>query len=184
MPRPLQPPGSSDPGVRPEARVARLHQRDDRADLTARTCRRRGTASAPVARLKEGFGALQAGDYAKAAALFAKLLEENPGMLDVWQLYADACLKLGRDADALAALQTAAKLSPGNPQVLMALSDYYLVAGDYAQARKHAELVGEAGPSIPTRTWRGSPSPRASSTRPNARRARRSSAIRRAGSRT
>jgi Flp pilus assembly protein TadD len=62
---------------------------------------------------------------------------------------ADACLKLGRDAEALSALQTAARLAPGNPQVLMALSDYYLATGNFAEARRHAELVGEAGPANP-----------------------------------
>jgi Flp pilus assembly protein TadD len=67
----------------------------------------------------------------------------------VWQLLAEAYLKLGRDAEALAALQTAARLAPGNPQILMALSDYYLATGNYAEARRHAELVGEAGTTSP-----------------------------------
>ncbi len=102
-----------------------------------------------MAELKHGFGALQGARYAEAATVFQKLLQDNPGMVDVWQLYAEACLKLGRDDDALAALQTAAKLSPGNPQILMALSDYYLATGDYAEARKHAELVGESGAANP-----------------------------------
>ena len=66
-------------------------------------------------------------------------------MTDVWQMYSDALMKLGREKEALEALQTAAKLSPGNPQVLMALADYFTITGDFAQARRHAELLGEAG---------------------------------------
>ena len=66
-------------------------------------------------------------------------------MTDVWQMYSEACMKLGRDEEALRALQTAAKLAPGNPQVLMALSDYYVQTGNFEEARKHAEAVGDAG---------------------------------------
>ena len=47
------------------------------------------------------------------------------------------------DADALAALQTAAKLSPGNPQILMALSEYYMATGRFDEARAAFRL--EAG---------------------------------------
>jgi tetratricopeptide (TPR) repeat protein len=53
------------------------------------------------------------------------------------------------DTEALAALQTAAKLSPGNPQILMALSDYYMSIGRFDDARKHAEAVGDAGTASP-----------------------------------
>ena len=70
-------------------------------------------------------------------------------MTDVWQMYSDALMKLGREKEALEALQTAARLSPGNPQILMALADYFTVTGDFAQARKHAELLGEAGTASP-----------------------------------
>ena len=43
-----------------------------------------------MAQLKEGFGALQAGRYADAVAVFSKLLKTEPGMTDVWQMYGDA----------------------------------------------------------------------------------------------
>ena len=58
-------------------------------------------------------------------------------------------MKLGRDKEALAALQTAAKLSPGSPQVMMALSEYFMETGDFAEARRHAEAIGDAGTASP-----------------------------------
>jgi Flp pilus assembly protein TadD len=70
-------------------------------------------------------------------------------MTDVWQMYSDALMRLGREKEALAALQTAAKLAPGNPQILMALADFFTATGDFEQARKHAELLGEAGTASP-----------------------------------
>ena len=148
MPRPLQPPGVSDPeAVKKLAALGYISATS--ADLNRKDLPPPRERIGAVAELKHGFGALQGARYAEAAAVFQQLLQANPGMVDVWQLYAEACLKLGRDDDALAALQTAAKLSPGNPQVLMALSDYYLATGNYAEARKHAELVGESGAANP-----------------------------------
>jgi len=148
IPRPLQPPGASDPeSVKKLAALGYISATS--ADLTRKDLPSPRERIGAVAKLKEGFGALQGGRFAEAAGVFHELLQTDPGMVDVWQLYADACLKLGRDEDALEALQSAAKISPGNPQVLMALSDYYLATGNYTEARKHAELVGEAGPSNP-----------------------------------
>jgi Flp pilus assembly protein TadD len=102
-----------------------------------------------VAQLKEGFGAMYGGKYAEAALVFRKLLAAEPGMTDVWQMYGDCLMKLGDEKGALAALTTAAKLSPANPQVLMALSDYYMQIGNFAEARRHAEAAGHAGTTDP-----------------------------------
>jgi arylsulfatase A-like enzyme/Flp pilus assembly protein TadD len=148
IPRPLQAPGGSDPEqVRKLAALGYISATT--ADLNRKNLPAPRDRIGAVEKLKQGFGALQAGRYTEAASAFRELLKSEPGMTDVWQLYADACVKLGRDAEALAALQTAAKLAPGNPQILMALSDYYLATGNYAEARKHAELVGEAGATSP-----------------------------------
>jgi len=92
---------------------------------------------------------MQRGQFAEAVVAFRKLLADEPGMTDVWQMYGDSLMKLGREEEALAALKEAARLSPGNPQVLMALSDYYLEIGNYAEARRHAEAAGDAGTTSP-----------------------------------
>jgi len=148
IPRPIQAPGSSDPeSVKKLASLGYISASP--ADLSRKDLPSPRDRIGAVARLKEGFGDLTGGRYPEAAAAFRELLKSDPGMTDVWQLYAEACLKLGRDDEALAALKTAARLSPGNPQVLMALSDFYLATGDYAEARRHAELVGDAGAADP-----------------------------------
>jgi Tfp pilus assembly protein PilF len=98
-----------------------------------------------VEQLKTGFGHLQSHRYAEAAAVFRQLLAGDPGMTDVWQMLGVADTKLGKDDEALAALKTAARLSPGNPQVLLALAEFYLETGQYEEARKHALLARDVG---------------------------------------
>ncbi len=144
IPRPLEPPGGSDPEqVRKLAALGYISA--STAGFASKDLPAPRDRIGAVAQLKAGFGALQAGRYEEAAKVLSKLLETEPGMTDVWQMYSDALMKLGREKEALAALQTAARLSPGNPQVLMALADYFTVTGDFAEARRHAELLGEAG---------------------------------------
>jgi tetratricopeptide (TPR) repeat protein len=148
MPRPLQAPGSSDPEqVKKLAALGYIG--GSSADLGKKDLPAPRDRIGAVGSLKKGFGALQAGRFADAATAFSALLAKEPGMTDVWQMYSEACMRLGRDAEALSALQTAARLSPGNPQILMALSNYFLETGDFAQAKKHAELVGDAGTASP-----------------------------------
>jgi Flp pilus assembly protein TadD len=148
MARPLQPPGNSDP--EPMKKLAALgYISASTADLSKKDLPAPRDHIGAVAQLKEGFGALQGGRYAEAVAVFKILLKTEPGMTDVWQMYGEACMKLGREDEALAALLQAAKLSPLNPQVMMALSDYYLEIGNYEEARKHAEAAGDSGSTSP-----------------------------------
>jgi tetratricopeptide (TPR) repeat protein len=148
MARPLQAPGASDPEqVQKLASLGYIGAKS--ADLDARDLPAPRDRIGAVAQLKAGFGAMHANDYAEAVDVFGKLLKAEPGMTDVWQMYGESLMKVGRDADALAALQQAARLSPYNPQVLMALSDYYFEIGNYAEARRHAEAAGHAGSTSP-----------------------------------
>jgi len=144
--RPLQPPGGTDPEqVRKLAALGYLSGTS--ADLAKKDLPSPRDRIGAVEKLKAGFGALQDRRYAEAAARFRELLSTEPGMTDVWQMLSDANLKLGRDEEAFRDLREAARLSPGNPQVLLALSEYYLSVGDFAQARRHAEAAGDAGSS-------------------------------------
>jgi Flp pilus assembly protein TadD len=148
MVRPMQAPGGTD--AEQVKKLAALgYISANTSDLAKKDLPAPRDRIGDVAELKKGFTALQVGRYAESAEVLAALLKREPGMTDVWQMYAEALGKLGRDKEALEALQTAARLSPGNPQVLMALSDYYLQVGDFEQARKHAEAVGEAGTASP-----------------------------------
>jgi arylsulfatase A-like enzyme/tetratricopeptide (TPR) repeat protein len=144
MPRPLQPPGQSDPeqvaklaalgyigGQAPELDAKDLPNPVDRVDA--------------VDKLKSGFGHMQRKEWAPAAVAFRDLLKENPRMTDVWQLLAQAEIELGNQAAAGKALEQAARLSPGNPQVLLALSEYFIEIGKFAEAKQHAELARDGG---------------------------------------
>jgi arylsulfatase A-like enzyme/Flp pilus assembly protein TadD len=148
VPRPIQGPGSTDPEqVKKLAALGYISASTvdlERKDLPAPRDR-----IGAVEQLKKGFTALIGHRYPEAAKIFAALLEQEPGMTDVWQMYSEALMKLGREKEALAALQTAAKLSPGSPQVMMALSEYFMETGDFAEARRHAEAIGDAGTASP-----------------------------------
>ncbi len=148
MPRPLQPPGSSDPET--IKKLAALgYVSASAVDLTKKDLPAPRDRIGAVAQLKAGFTALQEARYEDAARIFGALLKTEPGMTDVWQMYSDACMRLGREQESLMALEEAARLSPGNPQILMALSNHYLETGNFAEAKRHAEAVGEAGTTSP-----------------------------------
>jgi arylsulfatase A-like enzyme/Tfp pilus assembly protein PilF len=148
MARPYQAPGASDAEqVKKLASLGYISASPadaDGKDLPSPRDRIRNVSS-----LKRGFTALQTGRYEEAVQVLGELLKKEPKMLDVWQMYAEACQALGREAEALSALQTAARLSPGNPQILMALSDFYMSNGRFDEARKHAEAIGDAGTASP-----------------------------------
>jgi arylsulfatase A-like enzyme/Flp pilus assembly protein TadD len=144
MSRPVQAPGSADPEqVKKLAALGYLS--GSPTDLTARDLPDPKDRIGAVEELKQAFGELKNQRYEEAARLFNALVKQNPRMVDVWQLLAQADLKLSRDEEAHQALVQAAKLSPGNPQVLLALSEYFRVIGDFKQARQHAELARDAG---------------------------------------
>ena len=148
MERPLQPPGGSDPEQ--VKRLASLgYISATTSDWAAKDLPDPKDRVEAVDQLKEGFGELQANRFAEAAKTLKPLLERNPRMTDVWLMLAQAYLKLGRDQEAFVALQQAARLLPGNPQVLSALSEYYLETGRYKEAREHASLARGAGATNP-----------------------------------
>jgi arylsulfatase A-like enzyme/Flp pilus assembly protein TadD len=148
LPRPLQAPGSSDPEQMKKL-AALGYISASTADLGKKDLPAPRDRIGAVEQLKAGFTALMARRYTDAEKVFAALLEKEPGMTDVWQMYSEALMRLGHEKDALAALQTAARLSPGSPQVMMALSEYFMETGDFAEARRHAEAIGDAGTASP-----------------------------------
>ncbi len=142
--RPLQPPGSTDPEqIKKLAALGYLS--GSPTDLASKDLPDPKDRIDAVDKLKEAFGALKDQRYEESARLFRDLVAQNPRMVDVWQLLAQADLQLGRDDEAHQALLQAAKLSPGNPQVLLALSEYFRLVGEFPEARRHAELARDAG---------------------------------------
>jgi choline-sulfatase len=146
MPRPMQAPGSADPEqVKKLAALGYLSASS--ADPAGKNLPDPKDRVAVIEQVKAGFGHLQANRYAQAAAVFRELLAKDPQMTDVWQMLAIADTKLGRDNEALEALKKAARLSPANPQVLLALANFYLETGQYEEARKHLLLARDSGAS-------------------------------------
>lgn len=144
MSRPMRPPGTSDPEqVRKLAALGYLSAGGaalDEKDLPDPKDR-----IAAVEAIKEGFGHLQASRFAPASEIFSRVLKENPRMTDVWQMLARAELRLGRDEEAHRALLAAARLSPGSPEVLLGLSEFFFETGQWEEAWKHGELARDAG---------------------------------------
>jgi tetratricopeptide (TPR) repeat protein len=91
--------------------------------------------------LEEGLAANQEGRYADAAALFERLLAENPNMQDVWAFYAMSLQKLGRDEETAVAYEKALKLSGGSPQLALATGTKLMELRRFDEARSNAELA-------------------------------------------
>ena len=146
LPRPMQAPGLGDPEqVKKLAALGYLSA--TASEPSGKVLPDPKDRIGVLEQLKTGFGNLQAHRYREAAAIFQKLLGTDPGMTDVWQMLATADTKLGKDKEALEALEKAIRLSPGSPQVLLALAEFYLETGQYEEARKHFLLARDVGAS-------------------------------------
>jgi choline-sulfatase len=97
--------------------------------------------------LRIGLGELTSGSAAKAHAIFTKLLAENPRMLDVWDMDSKALLRLGRPAEALAALRKTVDLAPeaARTPFLREVANLCLQLGMWDEAQKHAEALRALG---------------------------------------
>jgi len=96
--------------------------------------------------LSEAVGRLQSGRPAESIAAFEKLLKENPRMFDVWELYSNALVGVGRFDDALAARRKMVELSPPTSTFgLLSVANLCLEIGKPEEARKHALLAKERG---------------------------------------
>jgi choline-sulfatase len=96
--------------------------------------------------LKEGSGLFQAKQYDAAVAVFRKLLDRYPRMLDVWYLYSQCLQKQGRNEEALAAIKKGIELSPeGATHYFLNVADLCLKLGKLDEARKHAEIARDRG---------------------------------------
>ncbi|MGE5347347.1 MAG: tetratricopeptide repeat protein, partial [Acidithiobacillales bacterium] len=96
--------------------------------------------------LKEGSGLFQAKQYDAAIAVFRKLLDKYPRMLDVWYLTSQSLQKQGRNEEALAALKKGIGLSPeGATHYFLNVADLCLKLGKLDEAEKNAEIARGRG---------------------------------------
>jgi arylsulfatase A-like enzyme/Flp pilus assembly protein TadD len=101
---------------------------------------------ATVGLMKDALREFVEGDPAKTVAITAKLLAENPRMLDIWELQSQALAKLGRTDEALASLRKTIELAPaGSTQYVVSFANHALQMGKAGEARKHAELARSMG---------------------------------------
>jgi arylsulfatase A-like enzyme/tetratricopeptide (TPR) repeat protein len=91
--------------------------------------------------LRGAFALFRAGKNAEALAAFQKILRENPGMTDVWDVTAKAFSRLGRKDEAIAAAKEGLKTNPRSSVLAMTVAELALQAGRAGEARQHAELA-------------------------------------------
>ncbi len=97
--------------------------------------------------LRTGLGDLTAGNAARAHAVFTKLLEENPRMLDVWDMDSKVLLQLGRPEEALEAVKKTVDLAPeaARGPYLREVANLCLQLGKWDEGAKHSEALRALG---------------------------------------
>ena len=97
--------------------------------------------------LRGAFSLFRAGKYAEALAGFEKILKENPGMTDVWDVTAKAHWRLGQTDEAIAAAKRGLQTNPHSASLAMTVANLSLDAGRLDDAAAHAELALKSDPA-------------------------------------
>jgi tetratricopeptide (TPR) repeat protein len=99
-----------------------------------------------IRELNEAVGHLESGRAERALEVFERLLAGNPRMADVWELYSQALLEVGRPQDALDARKRTVELSPPDAtQPLLSVANLCLQIGRVDEAERHARLARDRG---------------------------------------
>jgi Flp pilus assembly protein TadD len=96
--------------------------------------------------LREAFRLYRAGDDAAALARFDRILETNPGLIDVWDVRSKILFRMGRTAEAIAAGKEALRRSPTSTHLAVDLGNALLLAGETDDAERHAQLAVKSDP--------------------------------------
>jgi tetratricopeptide (TPR) repeat protein len=101
-----------------------------------------------IRRLRAARALHQQRRYEEAVAALRALLGDNPAMADAWGALSDSLQRLGRDDEAVEALERQDRLTPGSPQILLNFAQQYLDMQDMEKARLYAEraLAAHAPP--------------------------------------
>jgi tetratricopeptide (TPR) repeat protein len=142
--RPFQAPGASDPEtVKKLASLGYIGAAAPTADRAGLPDPKDRIGTLDV--LKDATRLISRHRDEEALALLRRAATDNPLMLDVWEALARTLRRLGRPKEALEALTRVDRLSPATPQILLALADVALEAGDPRRARSYAEAARAAG---------------------------------------
>jgi arylsulfatase A-like enzyme len=99
-----------------------------------------------IVSIRQAFSMSKQGRPQEAIVYFEQLLKKNPGMLDVWDLYSEVLLDVGRGEDALAARRKTVELAPPGATVpLISVAELCLQIGKPDEALKNAQLARERG---------------------------------------
>jgi tetratricopeptide (TPR) repeat protein len=118
----------------PDAALPHLHQASDLAPSV-------GDYSLALART-----ALQAGDHAGAQAGFARAVENNPSIGQVWKEAGLCALSNSDGATADAWLEHARRLLPGDVETLVGAARASLDIGEVRQAHQHTQAAYHLAP--------------------------------------
>ena len=103
---------------------------------------------APLLRkYREAVESVGQGRLSHGAQLLAEIVEEDPGMTDVWSQYAGVLTRLGRPADAFKAWQQVIRLAPEEASGPLGAASVLVAMGRLDEARSHAELAVRAAPA-------------------------------------
>jgi tetratricopeptide (TPR) repeat protein len=99
-----------------------------------------------VTKVNAAFVQFQQRKYAEALALLEPLLQQNPRMLDLWDLKSKALARLGRRAEAVEASKQGLRLSPNATHLAIDVATLQLDLGNLEDAQQHAELALRGSP--------------------------------------
>ena len=84
---------------------------------------------------------------AEAVAAFRKVLADNPGMIDAWEMLGYTLIRMGRTREGIEAVDRALRLDPLRTTAHLALAKVYALEGRDELARKHAEIASGRNPA-------------------------------------
>ncbi len=82
----------------------------------------------------------------QAVAELRAVLADSPGMLDAWETLGLSLARLGREAEAIRALERAIAIDPASPAAHLALARVHALAGRPDLVETHAEAATARGP--------------------------------------
>ena len=97
--------------------------------------------------LREAFRLQRDGRDAEALAKFDRILEQDPDMIDAWDVRSKLLFRIGRTAESIASGKEALRRSPSSTHLAIDLANALLIAGDLDDAQRHAELALNADAS-------------------------------------
>jgi len=98
-------------------------------------------------RIKSGFRLADERKYAEAVRTLRALLEENPGLFDVWDKLGETLMAMGDYEEAIRVYRNAmSRTQRFSPEMALSLGNAYLETKQLDEAARHADLVRKALP--------------------------------------